>query len=110
METTKPTPKFPYYFRKAGRCIKVISEKETITIVLPNESLMPERYSTTYPSVERLRAHLSHFDQTTEQIFIDFQNTFYAQVSDERMKELAKKEKADKEHWSDKAKQNHLAE
>ncbi len=75
---------YPKYFRRSGRCIKVISPTETRTIILPPDSLVPERYTTRYPSKERLAEDLQHCEECDENKFKEFLFSFYQRVADER--------------------------
>jgi hypothetical protein len=80
---TKNT-QFPKYYRRAGKCIKVVSATETRTIILPPESMVPERYTTRYPSKERLEKDLENFEECDEKKFKEFLFSFYQRVADER--------------------------
>lgn len=87
MTTTSKTPQaipaYPQFYRNKGRCLKVISPTETRTIVLPPDSLVPERFTTNYPSAERLTEALQGFTQVEEITYKDFQVTFYKELSAE---------------------------
>ena len=75
---------YPKYYRKAGRCVKVISALESRTIILPPAVPAAERFSDRYPTADRLQEDIKDFQEVTEQMWKDFLFTFYATVSDER--------------------------
>lgn len=75
---------YPKYYRKAGRCVKVISPLESRTIILPPAVPAAERFSDKYPTAERLQEEVKDFQEVTEQTWKEFLFTFYATVSDER--------------------------
>lgn len=75
---------YPKYYRKAGRCVKVVSPVETRTIILPPEASAAERFSSNYPDVDRLLQALKEYQETDLQTWTDFLSTFYTSISDER--------------------------
>jgi hypothetical protein len=75
---------YPKFYRKDGKCVKVASATETRTIILPPESRVAERYSTTYPTADRLLESLAGLEEVTEQTFKEFLFTFYQSVNHER--------------------------
>jgi hypothetical protein len=77
---------FPKYFRKEGRCVKVVSQTETRTVILPPDRSVAERYSSAFPDYERLLESLQGLEEVSEEIFRDFLFTFYQSVNQERQK------------------------
>lgn len=83
-EPTTVIQTYPKYYRRAGRCIKVVSEKETRTIILPPDSMYPERFTSRYPTIERMNEELAHCEECDENKFKEFLFTFYQRVEAER--------------------------
>ena len=81
---------FPKYFRKDGTCVRVDSPTQLKVIKLPPDTTMAERYSSTYPSKERLNETLSGMEPTTAEIFKNFYFTFLQHVTKERMEMIEK--------------------
>lgn len=75
---------FPSYYRKAGRCMKVLSPTEMRTIILPPDSLVAERFTSRYPDLERLTEQLKGSEECTAEKFKEFLTTFYSEVDSER--------------------------
>lgn len=86
MEEPKQQSPFPVYYRKAGKCIKVVSPTETRTIILPPERIVPERFSTIYPARERLIEELLDYTLTDAITWRSFFFTFAQAVQAEREK------------------------
>ena len=78
----QPT-EYPKFYRKEGKCVKVVSDTETRTIILPPDAKVPERYSTAFPSRTRLEETLAGLEEVPAEIFKNFTFTFYQQVHHE---------------------------
>lgn len=63
--------------------MKVVSESQAKVIILPPDSTVPERFTDTYPSPERLQEELSTMDPVEEETFRDFLFGFYHGVRKE---------------------------
>lgn len=79
----KPVNEYPKYYRKAGKCVKVVNPTETRTIILPPDVRAAERFTTTWPTPERMQAYIQGMDVTTEEEFKSFLFTFYKSIRDE---------------------------
>jgi hypothetical protein len=75
---------YPAYFRKSGKCIKLLSPTRARVIVLPPDADVPERFTSTYPSEKRLLEDIQGFEQVDGDKFKDFLFTFYQGVDKER--------------------------
>lgn len=64
--------------------MKVVSATQAKVIILPPDATVPERFTDTYPSPERLQEDLSRMLPANERTFRDFLLTFYDLVIDER--------------------------
>lgn len=80
----QPPTTFPAYYRKAGKCIKVMGPTQARVIILPPESMVPERFTSSYPSSERLAEEIAGMNASSEQEFKSFLITFYQGVAAER--------------------------
>lgn len=75
---------YPRFYRKAGTCVRQDGPTETWSITLKQDSKVPCRWHTTYPSPDRLQQELRGYDLVDVQIFKDFLTTFYQEVAAER--------------------------
>lgn len=80
------TQTYPQYYQRAARVIKVVSPTEMRTILLPPESLVPERFTSRYPSAARLQEELDllHANPSDEHKYQEYLFTFYQKVDAER--------------------------
>lgn len=75
---------YPRYYRKEGTAMKVVSPTQVKIIILPPERPVAERYSSTYPTAERLKETLTSMQEITEQDWKSFYYTFCQAVEKER--------------------------
>lgn len=80
------TVTYPKYYRKDGTAMKVVSPTEVKIIILPPERPVAERYSSTYPTAERLKETLAAMQEISEQDWKSFYFTFCQAVGEERIK------------------------
>jgi hypothetical protein len=74
---------YPLYYRKSGRCIKLLSDKQFQIIVLPPDRPDAERFTTTLPDSSRLASYLDGFEQVEEVTWKEFLYTFLLQAQAE---------------------------
>ncbi|HEY3406445.1 MAG TPA: hypothetical protein VGK59_23820 [Ohtaekwangia sp.] len=84
--TTTAQATYPKYFRKNGKCVKVLSPTETRTIILPPDATAAERFSS-YPAAERLAEDLKTFSEVVPEVWTDFLRGFYSAIADERFED-----------------------
>jgi hypothetical protein len=73
---------YPKYYRKNGRCLKVLSPTEALQITLPPDFIVPLRSQ--YPYPDRLQEELRGFEEVNADTWESFSYSFYAQVDKER--------------------------
>jgi hypothetical protein len=73
---------YPKYYRKNGRCLKVLSPTEALQITLPPDFIVPLRSQ--FPHPERLQEELREFEEVPSDVWDNFNYSFYHQVQKER--------------------------
>jgi hypothetical protein len=73
---------YPKYYRKNGRCLKVLSEKEALKITLPPDYVVALR--TIITGADRVQEELHDFEEATATLWEDFSATFRAQILEEK--------------------------
>lgn len=75
---------YPSYYRNQGRIVKVVSDTETRTIILPPDSTISERFTTRYPNANLLQQDLKNMLESDERKWKEFIFTFYQNIEAER--------------------------
>jgi hypothetical protein len=74
---------YPKFYRKAGTCVKQINELQARVIILPPESTVPERMTSTFPTKYRLAEYLEGFNEVDESEYKQFGMSFYIALENE---------------------------
>ena len=80
---------YPVYYRNEGCCLIRFNDLQIKLIKLPPEVTEPERFTTTFPSLDRAEEFLSKgWVQVSRSTWRDFESSFRAGVIDETIKRI----------------------
>jgi hypothetical protein len=77
---------YPHYFRKAGHCLKRVSDTQTTEIIVPDQdqSLPLCHQNVTYPSKQRLDETISRMDPVDKPTYESYLATFFQRADKNR--------------------------